>query len=1232
MNNNIESNVFVDQREHQSLELHEDGQGQRGGGMLTCSADLELVLWNKLAELAQAEGITVFSITLTAFALLLERLAGGPVSLGVRAPSAGQTPSMEHSVLPLIVRANTTSDFVDVARETLQLLEEAPLGRVAEGAQQGGHAYTFALEDCNADATEENPPVERLPELGEKLSLTVHPVQENIGAKVRLRCDPACFSRERSASLVEAYNDLLWSIVATPHSRSAEYPLACKYNYASAWPHQSPAAPCALSEAQRNLSELFKAIASRWPAATAAVWQGGSITFAEISEAADRVVDALRQAGAEGDEIIAFRLPARAPIIGSVLFLATQVAAFQLNCAILPLGQHHEVSQAEKQLETMQAEFLIDAVSVQDLAPAWASQARRYSIAGFPDATLLVRPTPPARLGTDAVFILTTSGTTGTPKAIRLSHPMLLGLLRGVVASGQFPALPTLLGANIAFDMAIADLWLAWVYGRHVVMLQTESRKPSALAMAHDLGARVISLSPTVASATLSQDPNCFAGFHTLYLIGEALPQALCNRIARLAPQLEIINGYGPAETSILATLCRVVPQGGLSAPLGWAIEGYSVLIACPSTGAPLPRHWPGEILIAGPAPSLGYADAEMTAARFVSIPGESSRRFFRTGDQGWIDGKGQMRFIGRRDRQHKFAGVRIELDGVEHVISQLAEVAEVAALVVGPEGARQIAVAVQPSTIPIAPSLLRKAILDHCQSWLPRAAIPARVIFVDEMPTGSSGKKAHAALRETIDCRPHVATGLDDLPEENSIEARLSSFWQERLAANYQHVEAIHLDDDVFELGATSLDAVEVLEQIESTYAISLPDDQIFLRRSIASQADAIRAVLADAQALSAPNVTRGRVKFRLSRSAQASGGSQGIVFVLPDYNGDAFFPGKLAANALEEFEIWSLASDTGGKRMDEGDVAFEVVDSIYEAIVRGEIALPRALVGFSISGWLAWLVERRLVADGFGSIPIINFDGGPAHLHQYYPSPSYAAWREKAAALIGRAQNGPRTEMLLLHRPQRGWHGYFYFPIAIDWASLDVDIFEVKLRSIRHQDACSDEVLLAMRSCMSNFIKGERQHFLPSNITGSGASGAAYDMLESMIRPSPSDVRTVIGQLPNGRVESELRAPLLFLAAASGDAELALEFARRLASEDPNLRFPVYAEVAILAAAGQRAAALERASIWMRQNPSDKNMLARAEMPFARVSWRSGPECARYPSDGLDFAVGFIAQAVPH
>src|SRR5262249_56339743 len=180
------------------------------------------------------------------------------------------------------------------------------------------------------------------------------------------------------------------------------------------------------------------------------------------------------------------------------------------------------------------------------------------------------------------------------------------GFLGGVGGTGTVPGLPWLMGANIAFDMALADVWLSWLHGQPVIALDTERRTPPALAEAHRLGARVVSLSPTVAAAALREDAACFARFHTLMLVGEILPRSLARRLRETAPELTVINGYGPAETAILATVCRVAAAEEGPVPLGRALPGYRLVVADPDALPPVPRGLRGELLMRSGAPEMG--------------------------------------------------------------------------------------------------------------------------------------------------------------------------------------------------------------------------------------------------------------------------------------------------------------------------------------------------------------------------------------------------------------------------------------------------------------------------------------------------------------------------------------------------------------------------------------------------------------------------------------------------
>src|SRR5437763_4758397 len=587
----------------------------------------------------------------------------------------------------------------------------------------------------------------------------------------------------------------LWRDDQSDSAQSQPAALACsadsgippQRDRAAVWAAPSPAEPSALRDAPADLPALFDAVMARWPDAKALICRTGDATFGELDRSSRAVAAMLQAHGAAPGALVAFRTTAGAPARDRVLFLATQIAVYRLGCALLPLGQQQPPAQTRAQIEALGVRFVIDATAAPDDLPGWSAGAYRENITGFGETVVTVRrdvgvgPELPA----STAVVLTTSGTTGTPKAICLSGAMLLGFLRGMAATGTLPGLPWLMGANIGFDMAIADVWLPWLHGQPVVVLETGRRTPSALAEAYRLGARVVSLSPTVAAAALREDAACFAGFHTLVLSGETFPRGLARRLAETAPELAVINGYGPAETAILATVCRVAAAADGPVPLGRALPGYRVVIAYPHTLAPLPRQTPGELLIASAAPALGYVDREMSAKRFVELPGEMPGPFMRTGDIGWVDERGEVQLAGRNDRQVKMAGVRIELDGIEHVIDRVPGVEQVGAVALNPQDTPRLIAMVQPSHAVTDRAALRTAILAHCRDWLPRAAIPANVVFVDAMPTAGSGKKSHRALVAMLEGSSEPADGADDrpLPEAGTLEAAIASVLGELLA-----------------------------------------------------------------------------------------------------------------------------------------------------------------------------------------------------------------------------------------------------------------------------------------------------------------------------------------------------------------------------------------------------------------------------------------------------------------
>src|SRR5438045_9067737 len=204
---------------------------------------------------------------------------------------------------------------------------------------------------------------------------------------------------------------------------------------AAVWAEHSAAEPSALQDDPADLPALFDAVAARWPDAKALVCRTGEATFRELNRSSRALAAMLQAHGAAHGEIVAFRMTAGAAARHRILFLATQIAAYRLGCALLPLAQQHPPAQTRAQIEALGARFVIDATAALDDLPGWSAGAHRERITDFGDAVLTVRRHVVAgqELPAGTTVALASGGPTGKPRGILLSAALLVGLLRGRV-------------------------------------------------------------------------------------------------------------------------------------------------------------------------------------------------------------------------------------------------------------------------------------------------------------------------------------------------------------------------------------------------------------------------------------------------------------------------------------------------------------------------------------------------------------------------------------------------------------------------------------------------------------------------------------------------------------------------------------------------------------------------------------------------------------------------------
>jgi len=612
-----------------------------------------------------------------------------------------------------------------------------------------------------------------------------------------------------------------------------------------------------------------------------------------------------------------------------------------------------------------------------------------------------------------------------------------------------------------------------------------------------------------------------------------------------------------------------------------------------------------------------------MSAERFLELPGEAPGPFMRTGDIGSVDERGEVRLVGRNDRQVKMAGVRIELDGIEDVIDRVPGVEQVGAIAITQQDTPRIVAVVQPSLAVTDRVALRTAILTHCREWLPRAAIPANIVFIDAMPTAGSGKKSHSALVAMLEECRGLTDAADDgpLPETGTIEATIASMWAELLRENGVEAGPIHLSDDVFCLGASSLDTILMAERIERAFVVRIADDELFLRTRIVDQAALIRAAMSESAAGPKPDHAHPAIRRSIIRTARQTGQARGTVISPPGIGGGAPYIGIVAANALDEYDILACTTQLAGKSLTDDGRWLETADTILGQIRSGELPRPALLIGFSIAGWMAWFIDRLLVAAGGDPTPVINLDGGALHLSQ-------KGWMEHIEPLLPALGAAPPARMLLVQRANPG--RFVVSPrLQADWAPTGTRIDCLTVRSVVHTDCCRAEAIRGFSEIFAAFANDPGWACpVEPRLSFSGPGAALFEMLDSPEPPRGPEMRDFLGALPAAAIEGGLRIPLLFLAMCTGEAELALHTARRLAAEDPAFRPAVYAEAAILSQLARREEAAVRVAEWTSRHGPDTKMQARAEPQRGSArSWTTGADLPLGNDAALDFAAGFVA-----
>ncbi|WP_329571143.1 Pls/PosA family non-ribosomal peptide synthetase [Kitasatospora sp. NBC_01266] len=549
------------------------------------------------------------------------------------------------------------------------------------------------------------------------------------------------------------------------------------------WP-VAPPAPA------RTLVDILLAAADACPQAPALDADGQVLDYRTLLAAVDQLAQRLAAAGiGRGD-----RVGVRVPSGTADLYLAI-LAVLRVGAAYVPV----DFGDPDERAELIWADAAVCAVIGAGCAVT-------------PSPTVAPGRRPGPVTPEDDAWIIFTSGTTGRPKGVAVSHRSAAAFVDA--EAGLFlredplgPGDRVLAGLSVAFDASCEEMWLAW---RHAACLVPAPR--SLVKAGTDLGPWLVERGITVVSTVptlLALWPvHCLQRVRLLIVGGEACPAELVERLA--GPHREFWNTYGPTETTVVACAALLTP--GQPVRIGAPLDGWELAVV-DGQGKPVAWHETGELLIGGVG-TARYLDPAKDAEKFRPHEWLRSPRVYRSGDLVRAEPEGLI-FVGRADEQVKLAGRRVELGEIDAALQALPGVRAAAAAVRKTAAGGEVLVGY---LVPERPGqgfdteAARALLLER----LPQSLVPV-LALVEDLPTRTSGKVDRGALPWPLAGADDESGAADDL---DPTAAWLAARWRELLGL------PVTGQSDFFVLGGTSLAAAKLVSVLRGRCpAVSVSD-----------------------------------------------------------------------------------------------------------------------------------------------------------------------------------------------------------------------------------------------------------------------------------------------------------------------------------------------------------------------------------------------------------------------
>ncbi|WP_455432625.1 amino acid adenylation domain-containing protein, partial [Streptomyces tsukubensis] len=575
----------------------------------------------------------------------------------------------------------------------------------------------------------------------------------------------------------------------------------------------------------RDVVACFEHRAATAPGTVAVLADGTELSYGELNDRADRLARWLKTRGAGPERFVAVALPRSPELLVALLAVAKSGAAY------LPVDVDYPAERLAYMLTETDPVAVVTSTALSDLVPSAGVRV----VLDDPEtaAAIAEQTTGGLSSGYDAqgpagahpMYVIFTSGSTGRPKGVVVPRAALVNLLAGMADRiGVRPGDRLLAVTTVGFDIAGLELFLPLVHGATVVLAGKDLvHDPAALVeLVRTAGVSVVQATPSLWQSVLAAGEVDLTGVRAL-VGGEALPAELAAGLVRSAGQ--VLNVYGPTETTIWSTAAPVDTGNAGAPPIGRPIANTAVFVLDEAL-APVPVGVAGELYITGRGLARGYLHRpELTGERFVACPfGPAGERMYRTGDRVKWTSDGDLLFLGRADDQVKIRGHRIETGEVEAALLRHPGVARAAVIVrEDTPGDRRLVAYV----VPLENGEGTTGVREYAARWLPASMVPSAVVVLAELPLTANGKLDRGALPA-----PDYTAGPGRAPATPQEELLCAAF------AQVLDLPVVGVDDSFFQLGGHSLLAVRLVSRIRTVLGAEVPLRVLFEVPSVAGLA----------------------------------------------------------------------------------------------------------------------------------------------------------------------------------------------------------------------------------------------------------------------------------------------------------------------------------------------------------------------------------------------------------